>query len=46
MPADVFATVAGEDGTVADSYDLTLDESIEWASDEGNRLGWVELPGD
>jgi hypothetical protein len=33
-----------EDGTVDDSYRVTLAEAIEVASDEGDRLGWIEIP--
>ncbi len=35
-----------EDGTVDDSYALTLDDAIGMAEEEGDRLGWVELPVD
>ncbi len=35
-----------EDGTVDDTYQLTLDEAIAVAEEEGDRLGWVELPAD
>ena len=33
-----------EDGSVADSYDVSLDDAIEAAADEGDRLGWVDVP--
>ena len=33
-----------DDGTVDDSYRMTLDEAIEVAAKDGDRLGWIDLP--
>ena len=41
-----FVYLLYEDGTVDDSYCMTLDDAIATAEEEGDRLGWIELPAD